>query len=596
MKPILVGSSDYKEIIEAKNFYVDKTLLIKEISDANAKVILFPRPRRFGKTLNLSMLRRFYEKSPENYQHLFESMAIWKEEKYQKEQGQWPVISITFKDVKDESWEAAYKTLVEIISEEFKRHKNILANNNIDKLDREQFQSIMDQSANETTYGSSFKFLTRLFSEVYNKKAIVLIDEYDAPIQIAYLHGFYNKMISFMRKLLSSVLKDNDFLERGILTGIMRVAKESIFSGLNNLSVFTMFNNRFETAFGFTQEEVTKALHDYNLEDYQDAAKEWYNGYQSGNFTVYNPWSITHFIKEHGKLETYWLNTSDNALIKQEVSSCSETVYAALQSLLENQHNNNQIEQPETNQVKHVIDDSITMTNLGLTGSAGRELKEHAVWNLLFYSGYITYSLIQETEEEKKIRDAKKRKGETVEENYVLKIPNFEIRKLYKDLITENVKQAAPGSTMDELREALQHGDGIAFETKLTNFVMRSMSSHDLYLNECERNLHLFVLGILVLFEKEYAVRSNRETGKGRYDIMLMPRIAGYAGWIIELKKVYPEKKETLASVVDVALEQIKTKKYTEDLRDYGVQNIVAVGVAVLGKELMVKHEVLEKA
>ncbi len=400
-------------------------------------------------------------------------------------------------------------------------------------------------------------------------------------------------MIGFMRKLLSGALKDNKWLERGILTGIMRVAKESIFSGLNNLKVYSMLNDRFETAFGFTQEEVTNALHDYNLQDYQDATKEWYNGYQSGNVTVYNPWSIINFIQERGKLETYWLNTSDNELVKQEIASCSETVYAALELLLENQPHDNQAEKPENKQVKALIDNSITMTDLHLNDSREIERKEHTVWNLLFYTGYLTYSLIQETEEEKKIKEEKKKKGEEVEERYFLKIPNFEVRKLYKSLITDAVKQAAPGSTMDELREALQHGDGIAFETKLTNFVMRSMSSHDLYLNECERNLHLFVLGILVLFEKEYAVRSNRETGKGRYDIMLMPKITGYAGWVIELKKVYPEKKETLESVVNVALQQIKTKKYTEDLRDYGIQTIVAVGVAVLGKQLMVKHEIL---
>ncbi len=585
MKPILVGSNDYKKIIDNNGFYIDKTLLIKEINEISAEVFLFPRPRRFGKTLNLSMLQHFYEKTLESTQYLFESMAIWKEEKYRKEQGQWPVISVTFKDVKDTTWEAAYRKIIEIISDEFKRHKDILNNTIIDQLDHHYFQSIMNKSADSTDYGSSFKRLTELLKKVYGKNVIVLIDEYDAPIHTAYTKGFYKEMLNFMQPFLSGVLKDNKFLERGILTGILRIAKESIFSGLNNLSVYTMLSDRFSSSFGFTQQEVDDALQAYNLLEHRDAIKQWYNGYQSGNVTVYNPWSVINCIQEGGKLETYWLNTSDNALVKQEIASCSEEVYASLLSLLEDTSEaysqENTVEKAENKKIKQVINDSITMTDLHPKDATGLASKEHAVWNLLFYTGYLTYIPRQIIAGNK---------------NYELKIPNLEVHILYKELVTEEVKRNAIGSTMDELREALQHGDGIEFETKLTNFVMRSMSSHDLYLNQCERNLHLFILGILVLFEKEYAVRSNREAGKGRYDIMLMPRIPGYAGWVIEVKKVYQNKKETLESVVNVALEQIKTKKYTEDLRDYGVQNIVAVGVAVLGKELMVKHEVLEKA
>lgn len=577
MKPIFIGTSDYKKIIDNGGFYIDKTLLIKEIAETNAEVLLFPRPRRFGKTLNLSMLQYFYERTAQNHLYLFKDMAIWQEEKYRSEQGTWPVISITFKDVKLDSWEAAYTKLIEIISKEFRRHTNILDHESISSLDRQLFQAIIDRSANETEFGSSFLWLCELLFNVYGKKAIVLIDEYDAPIHAAYLNNFYAKMLNFIRPFLSGVLKDNKYLERGVLTGILRVAKESIFSGLNNLKVCSMLEkHEFTTIFGFTQPEVDHALQAYNLTEHRDDIKQWYNGYQSGQATIYNPWSVINCIQKKGELQTYWLNTSDNALIKQEIASCSEEVYSALESLLENQSDEHATEKPENKQVKQLIDVGITMTDLHLEDSTGLERKEHAVWNLLFYAGYVTYSRIPGTEEE-----------------YVLRIPNVEVGKLYKSLITESVKRAAPGSAMAELREALQHGDGIAFETKLTDFVMRSMSSHDLYLNQCERNLHMFILGILVLCEKEYAVRSNREAGKGRYDIMLMPKIPGYAGWVIELKKVYPEKKETLESVVDVALNQIKIKKYTEDLRDHGVKNIVAVGVAVHGKTLLAKHEVL---
>ncbi len=571
MKPILTGSSDFKKIIDNNGFYVDKTLLIKEIGELNAEVILFPRPRRFGKTLNLSMLQYFYEKTSENTQYLFESMAIWKEEKYREQQGQWPVISITFKDVKDETWEDAYKTIIEIISDEFKRHKSILANNNIDQLDREQFQSIMDKSADETTYGSSFKFLTRLFSEVYSKKAIVLIDEYDAPIQVAYLHGFYNKMIGFMRKLLSGVLKDNKWLERGILTGIMRVAKESIFSGLNNLKVYTMLNERFSDTFGFTQQEVDDALQAYSLQAHRDAIKQWYNGYQNGNTTIYNPWSVVNCMQENGKLETYWLNSSDNELVKQEIASCGANVYTALESLLEDKT------------VKVSINEDITINDLGLKTRKNLKKRENAVWALLFHTGYLTYR------------------------SYTLKngkyecsfaIPNAEIKNLYHDLIVESVDQinADTETEIDELRFALQQGNSIKFAALLQKFVLRSTASRDLPFDECERNIHLFVLGILVLFEKEYAVRSNRESGYGFYDIMLMPKLPNYVGWVIEFKKVDKDRKEKIELVVDVALQQIKAKEYAEELRAQGIKTIVAVGVAVKGKKLLVKHEVLEKA
>ncbi len=566
MKPIAIGTSDYKKIINLKAFYVDKTLLIKEINDSNAEVILFPRPRRFGKTLNLSMLQYFYERTPENHMYLFENTAIWKEEAYRKYQGIYPVISVTFKDVKLDSWENAYAKLIEIISDEFKRHKDILTHELIDELDRKKYHAIMDKTAHETDFGSSLKWLCKLLFNVYGQKTIVLIDEYDAPIHAAYLNDFYKPMLNFIRPLLSGVLKDNNFLERGVLTGILRVAKESIFSGLNNLKVCTLLSDQFSSAFGFTQEEIDQTLKDYQLTEYSNDIKKWYNGYQSGAITVYNPWSIINCLQERGKLQTYWLNTSDNVLIKNEIASCSEEVYAALQALLEDQSTI----QP--------LDDGITMTDLTLETSMDVSRKEHAVWNLLFYAGYITYSSYTY------------KQGKHYCE---LKIPNLEVRDLYKNLVTESVQRISPNNEIAELQVALMEGDAEEFKIKLNNFVIRSISSHDLYLNECERNLHLFILGILVLFEDFYAVRSNRESGYGRYDIMLMPKKAGYAGWIIELKKVRKSKQETLEITADIALVQIKAKEYSTELRANNVSTIIAVGIAVEGKKLLIKYEIV---
>ncbi len=566
MKQILIGISDYKTLIDKNTFYIDKTLLIKEIQEAGAGVILFPRPRRFGKTLNLSMLQYFYERTPQNHMYLFENTAIWQEEHYRKHQGIYPVISVTFKDVKLDSWENAYAKLQDIISAEFKRHKDILTHELIDELDRKKYQSIMDKTANESVFSSSLHWLCELLFNVYGQKTIVLIDEYDAPIHTAYLNDFYKPMLNFIRPLLSGVLKDNNFLERGVLTGILRVAKESIFSGLNNLKVCTLLSEQFSSAFGFTQDEVDQALQDYKLTEHRNDIKEWYNGYHSGLITVYNPWSIINCLQERGNLQTYWLNTSDNALVKQEIAACSEEVYAALQALLENQS----AIQP--------LDDGITMTDLTLETSMDVSRKEHAVWNLLFYAGYITYSSY-------KYIDGK--------HFCELKIPNLEVRALYKNLVTESVGRATSSSEIAELRIALMEGDAEEFKIKLNNFVLRSISSHDLYLNECERNLHLFILGILVLFEDLYAVRSNRESGYGRYDIMLMPKKADYAGWIIELKKVRQSRKETLEIATDIALVQIKAKQYATELRTHNVSTIIAVGVAVEGKKLLIKHEMV---
>ena len=314
-----IGISDFKKLRERDYYYSDKTLFIDELKRTNGEVILIPRPRRFGKTLNLSMLKYFYEKTKESNAHLFEGTAIWALENYRKMQGTFPVIFISFKSCKESSWDKIYGTIIDVIVEEFDKHfeqvKPVLTVREL-----KHYTDILDRSATYNHYTSSLLFLSKLLQRVYKKNVIVLIDEYDAPIHTAYTYGFYKPMTEFMRSFLTQVFKDNDILERGVMTGILRAAKEGIFSGLNNLRVFTLLDKKFEDKFGFTAQEVDGLLSGAHLKKKADLIKQWYNGYKSGSVMIYNPWSLLECIDNKGRLEPYWANTSDNALVKKLIA------------------------------------------------------------------------------------------------------------------------------------------------------------------------------------------------------------------------------------------------------------------------------------
>ncbi len=322
MKLLPIGRSNFKEIIEENFYYIDKTLLIDEITNSSGKVLLITRPRRFGKTLNLSMLKYFYEISEPSNKHLFHNTAIWQCERYRQLQGTFPLIFITLKDVKSPTWQQAYDDIVVLIIEEFKRHAEFL----LPKLlayDYADYEAILYRTASVADYSNSLLFLSRLLATYYGQKVIILIDEYDTPIHIAYAHEYYKDLVSFMQRFLSKALKDNDFLERSVLTGILRTAKEGIFSGLNHLDVFTILHERFSDKFGFVTAEVDQLLMDYDIKHDGEAVKSWYNSYTCGKVALYNPWSILQCVQNKGILKAYWSNTSDNYLIKKLIAGSS---------------------------------------------------------------------------------------------------------------------------------------------------------------------------------------------------------------------------------------------------------------------------------
>ena len=552
MKNIPIGISDFKEIINEDYYYVDKTLLIKELHESTGSVILIPRPRRFGKTLNLSMVKYFFEKTEADTSALFAKTAIWQHEEYRKLQGTLPVISLTFKDVKEENWENCYKKLVSIISKTFEYHQAVLEKK-LSEHQRNYYRAIIERRADEVAYHESLSFLSKLLYEAYNEKVIILIDEYDAPIHAGYAHDYYKQVTQFMRSLLTSVLKDNTYLKRGILTGILRTAKEGIFSGLNNLKVYSLLNKTFQDKFGFTQQEVTQLVSDYDLSESLPEIQEWYNGYTFGSMRMYNPWSLLMCMSEEGALLPYWVNTSDNQIIKKIIASSGVEVKTDLELLLDDQA------------ITKVIDETLLFP--------GIENNAQAVWSLLLFSGYLTFTSCD-------------LKEGIISCNLI--IPNKEIRLLYRMLIKDIFQATLKTEINKQLLQALKQGDVALFSQLLQEFVINSISMFDLPNDEPEKSYHLFVLGLLVTLLDTYYVKSNRESGYGRYDIMLIPHDKNQFGFIVEFKKVSTYLKETLEIAAQRALEQVITKEYAAELKALGIKKIKALGIAFQGKNILV--------
>jgi len=552
MKKLPIGVSDFKTILNDCYYYVDKTLLIKELIESSGLVILIPRPRRFGKTLNLSMLKYFFEKTDEDNSVLFKDTAIWQNRDYRKFQGQYPVIFLTFKDIKEENWEITYIKIVSLVAQAFSHHfdaiEKVILSSEIN-----EYIAIMGKKADEATYHNSLFFLSRLLYRAYNKKVVILIDEYDACIHAGYNNNYYNTATHFMRSVLTSVLKDNKYLERGILTGILRTAKEGIFSGLNNLKVCSLLDYSFQDKFGFTQPEVENLLTHYNLlESFEDVQK-WYNGYIVGNATIYNPWSLLMYADQKGKLQPYWLNTSDNQIIKKLLVLADAQLKADLELLLSN------------GTVTKVVDEAIVFSDI--------ENNSDAIWSLLLFAGYLTYS--------KYVLERGKIYCD-------LKIPNEEIKFLYEGFIEDIFNRTLKTAKVDLFLNSLITGDVQTFSELLQEFILNSMSIYDLPNDEPEKSYHLFVLGLLVFLADSYQIKSNRESGYGRYDIMLIPHDKNKLGLVIEFKKVLIDRKETLDSAAEKALEQIRNKHYAQELKSLGIRRIKALGIAFQGKQILV--------
>ncbi len=554
MKQLPIGLSDYKQLIEEDWYYIDKTLLIEDLINYGGLVSLITRPRRFGKTLNLSMLKYFFEKANDSNEHLFVDKKIWSVSKARALQGKFPVIFMTFKGVKETTWESTYEKFIHLIAKEYRRHEYLLDSPALSPNEKAIFTRIVLLLSSEAEYHMSLVYLSNFLERHHGEKAIILIDEYDAPVHGALFHGYYEKVACFVRSFLGDGLKDNSSLKLGVISGILRTAKEGIFSGLNNPKVFTILQERFADKFGFTDGEIDQLLNDYKLDKIKEDFKSWYNGYLIGETCIYNPWSSLGCVDEQGKLQPYWVNTSDNALVAKLIATASPQIKEACVELFKG----------------NVLPEIRIEENMVLPGMVGNP---NSIWSLLLFSGYLTAASYKLSEG--------MQYGNLV-------IPNKEIQILFEDLVDKLFRQSLGQSEVAVLEEALRKADGGLFSTMLSKFMTQSMSWHDISENEPESSYHLFVLGLLVVFSNSYSIRSNRESGYGRYDIVLVPHDLSRPGIVIEFKK--KEANETLEECAERALEQIVQKKYAAELQSAGIKNIALFAIAFHKKEVLLKQ------
>ena len=555
-----IGVSNFKDIIEKNYYYFDKTKFIENILEDGSQVKLFTRPRRFGKTLNMSMLKYFFDvKNKDENRKLFEGMNISKSE-YFDMQGNFPVISVSFKKYQEKDWENGFDMIKDIISglyDEFEFVKEKLS-----ARKKKKFDSILMEEANLANWKNSLADLSNYLYDFYGKKVIVLIDEYDQPIINSYIEGYYDETIDFFKSFYGAVLKDNEYLEMGVMTGILRVAKENIFSGLNNIKVHSILNERFTEYFGVLENEVETSLKDFGLEYDLSDVQKWYNGYLFGETKVYNPWSIINFLDEK-KLGAYWVNTSENSLIKLYLQKMKKEIFNDFSKLL-NEEN-----------ISKIINDNVTFGNLEANF-------EKNFWNLFFHSGYLTLA----------------EKYDAMKKVVSVKIPNKEILEMFSDMFIE-VYFKNTGIFLD-MTDALTNGDISNFKKYLKEILLENTGIFDVSGTYKEQFYHGLMLGLVLILKNEYEITSNNFAGKGRYDLLLKPKniLEGKEGIIIELKIVNGTENlsndkihEKLEKECEVALKQIDEKGYSSVLKNAGIEKVLKIGIAFLGKEFEVKFE-----
>ena len=544
MKRIGIGLSDFKHLIEEDFYYFDKTKFIDEIIKDGAQVKLFTRPRRFGKTLNMSMLKYFFDiKEAEENRKLFKNLYIEKTENF-KEQGQYPVIFLSLKDLKATTWEEMERKIIIILSDFFSEYEYLL--NELTGISFENLKNIIYRKADIDELTTTLKFLTKILYEKYNKKVIVLIDEYDSPLVSAYINGYYNKAKDFFKTFYSIVLKDNNYLQMGILTGIIRVIKAGIFSDLNNLSTYTILSDDYTDSYGLTEEEVEKSLKDYGLEYEISKVKDWYDGYRFGNSEVYNPWSIINFLR-FKELRAYWVDTSGNDLINDVLKKITKDTVRALERLF----NGEGLRQ-----------------NISGTSDLSKLLDENELWELLLFSGYLT---IEEKIDQK---------------NYILRLPNKEVKELFKDSFLE--RYFGRGNKLSDLMEALTENRIDEYEGNLQEILLTSVSYNDTKKGN-EAFYHGLIMGMGLYLEGEYITKSNIESGLGRYDFSVEPKNKNKRAFIMEFKST--DSVEKLEEVSKEALEQIENKKYDVSLKQNGIKEITYIGIAFCGKKIKISYK-----
>jgi len=558
-KKLPIGISNFKEIIEDEYYYFDKTEFIENLFEEVSKIKLFTRPRRFGKTLNMSMIKYFFDIENKNEnKKLFENLKI-SENEYFKKQGTAPVISISFRNYDESSWENGFEMIKNTISDLYDEFEFV--KENLSARKKEKYDSILFNRATEATWKLSLLDLTKYLYEYYGRKVVVLIDEYDQPIIDSYVKGYYQEAISFFKTFYGVVLKDNNYLEMGIMTGILRVAKENIFSGLNNLRVHTILDNRFTEYFGITESEIEKALKDFDLEFELQDVQKWYNGYLFGDIKVYNPWSIINFLNDE-KLKPYWVNTSGNELIKLYLKKLKNEIFDNFSKLLNRE------------EIYKRINENMTFSNLESNYSKN-------IWNLFFHSGYLTLG--------KKIED---------DGMCYLKIPNEEILKMFSEMFIEIYFEDYEKFLY--MSNALREGNISDFEKYLKEVLLENVGIFDVSGIYREQFYHGLMLGIILTLKNEYEITSNNFAGKGRYDLLLKPKNLEKRkeGIILELKVVnaienLSEDKifEKLENECDIALQQIEEKEYDSVLKNSRVENILKIGIAFFGKEVAAKFD-----
>ena len=544
MKKIPIGVENFKEIISNDFYYIDKTKSIEDILNDGSKVKLFTRPRRFGKTLNMSTLKYFFDiQNANENRKLFNGLDIEKSE-YFSEQGKYPVIFISMKGIKATTWEETKKDIALLVLDLFSNFRYLL--DDLNDFDLPRFKKYLLSDIDISELKNSLTFLTKILYQKYEKEVILLIDEYDNPLITAHKYDFYEEALSFFKVFYGEALKTNPYLKMGIMTGIIRVIKAGIFSDLNNLSVYSILNDFYSDFFGFTQDEVKKALKDFNIEYELPDVKAWYDGYKFGNSDVYNPWSILKFL-QFKKLIPYWIDTSDNYLINKISKNATSDTMEALQALFSSES------------VEENINGNSDLSIL---------FGEEEIWELLLFSGYLTI--------DKKI-------GEDYENVYTLRLPNREVKEFFKQkFIDVNFGESLFRNTM----EALKKNKIDNFEKYLQNIILKSTSYND---TKNEDFYHGLILGMTLYLDRDYYITSNKESGLGRYDVIIEPKNKNNRGFILEFKVAKSEKE--LEKVSEEAIEQIINKKYDISLKERGIRDITLIGIAFFGKILKVNYK-----
>ena len=553
-KTLPVGISDYVRA-QSEYYYVDKTLLIKEFLDRKPLVSLFTRPRRFGKTLNMDMLRVFFEMSEDDTSKYFTDKAIWKcGEKYRRHQGKYPVIFLTFKDVKFDTWEATIGKIRGLLQEEYGRHQELLSSDRISQYEREYFEKILGALANDVELTSALERLSKMLTVHYGKAPIIIIDEYDTPIQEGYSKDFYDEIIGFLRNFFSGAFKDNKNLSYGFLTGILRIAQESIFSGLNNLSVNTVMDEEYDSFFGFTEKEIEKLLVYYGMSEKENELRDWYDGYLFGNEEIYNPWSVINYVSKGCIPQAYWVNTGKNEIFEEIMNAATDDIVEKLHILLQGES------------VIARIDQNVVYRSLAEDPAN--------IYSLLLVAGYLKTQ----------------KKDLQADGSYLCEvtIPNKEIASVYKSEILSHFLQKGiiTRTTANKIAESLYANDHKKLQSAVAEYLDKSISFYD---GGAEGFYHGLMLGLIALMDNQYKIKSNRESGDGRYDICMIPREKRYPGILFELKWEKNLEEEDLDLLAEEALQQITTLRYDADMREDGITDILRFGIAFSGKKVRVK-------